>query len=341
MNILITGSAGFIGFHLAQNLLNDHHTVIGVDNLNNYYDKKLKIDRLQLLLKNKNFIFHEASIEDNTFLKKLFKESKIDYVINLAAYAGVRHSLIKPQDYINANLIGFANLIELSKEYKIKHFLYASSSSVYGVNSSLPFLEEDNTDHPVSLYGATKKANETLAHSYSHIFNLPTTGLRFFTVYGPWGRPDMALFKFTDAIVNGSPIDIYNYGKHRRDFTYVDDIVTSINKLLFIHASSDEKFDTNNPNPSSSSAPWKIYNIGNNECIELDEFIKIIEDILNTKAKKNLLDFQLGDVEASYASTEKLAQITNFKPYTPLNVGIKKFIEWYLDYYKIKGFKIS
>ncbi len=341
MKILITGSAGFIGFHLALNLLNDQHIVIGVDNLNNYYDKKLKIDRLQILLNNKNFVFHEASIEDNNFLKKLFKESKIDYVINLAAYAGVRHSLIKPQDYINANLVGFANLIELSKEYEIKHFLYASSSSVYGVNSNLPFLEEDNTDHPVSLYGATKKANETLAHSYSHIFNLPTTGLRFFTVYGPWGRPDMALFKFTDAIVKGLPIKIYNHGKHRRDFTYVDDIVTSINKLLFIHASSDEKFDTNDPNPSSSSAPWKIYNIGNNECIELDEFITIIEDTLNTKAKKTFLDFQLGDVEASFASTEKLSQITNFKPYTSLNTGIKKFVEWYLDYYKIKGIKIS
>ncbi len=341
MNILITGSAGFIGFHLSLNLLNDGHSIIGIDNLNDYYDRQLKLDRLHILNKNKNFIFHEFSIEDNRSLENLFKKSEIEYVINLAAYAGVRHSLIKPQDYINANLIGFANLIELSKEYEIKHFLYASSSSVYGVNSNLPFLEEDNTDHPVSLYGATKKANETLAHSYSHIFNLPTTGLRFFTVYGPWGRPDMALFKFTDAIVKGSPIKIYNHGKHRRDFTYVDDIVTSINKLLFIHASSDEKFDTNDPNPSSSSAPWKIYNIGNSECIELDEFITIIEDTLNTKAKKTFLDFQLGDVEASFASTEKLSQITNFKPYTPLNTGIKKFIEWYLDYYKIKEIKIT
>ncbi len=286
MNILITGSAGFIGFHLALNLLNDQHTVIGVDNLNDYYDKKLKIDRLQILLNNKNFVFHEASIEDNTFLKKLFKESKIDYVINLAAYAGVRHSLIKPQDYINANLVGFANLIELSKEYEIKHFLYASSSSVYGVNSNLPFLEEDNTDHPVSLYGATKKANETLAHSYSHIFNLPTTGLRFFTVYGPWGRPDMALFKFTDAIVKGLPIKIYNHGKHRRDFTYVDDIVNGIE--IVINDCIRKGYEK------------EIYNIGRGERVELLDFVHNIEKQLGRKSKKNLVAKHPADTEETW-----------------------------------------
>ena len=336
MNILITGAAGFIGYHLSSKLLGSKHNIIGVDDLNEYYDVNLKKDRLSILNKNKKFNFQLGSLENYSFLYKIYKENKLDCVINLAAYAGVRHSLKKPQDYIDANITGFNNILELSKEFNIKHLVYASSSSVYGTNTKIPFDENDNADHPVSLYGATKKANELMAHCYSHLFNLPTTGLRFFTVYGPWGRPDMALFKFTKAIFNGDPIDVYNHGKHNRDFTYVDDIVESIEKLIPNPPTQDNKdYNTDEPVPSISNAPYAIYNIGNSETVSLTKFINIIENATGKKAKINFMDFQLGDVETSFSSTAKLQKKTGFKPYTSLENGIQNFVNWYKDYYKV------
>ncbi len=336
MSILITGAAGFIGFHLAKYLLQNGYVVHGVDDLNSYYDVKLKEDRLSILNDTENFTFTKGSIDDVNLLRNEFKKNNFQYVVNLAAYAGVRHSIEKPQDYIDANITGFNNILNLSNEFKIEHLIYASSSSVYGTNQKIPFSEEDNVDHPVSLYGATKKANELMAHCYSHLFKLPTTGLRFFTVYGPWGRPDMALFKFTKAIYNNKPIEVFNHGKHFRDFTYIDDIVISIAKLLEEKPKNkNTNFDFINPSPSISEAPWTIFNIGNNETIGLLEFIKIIEETIGKKAKIKYLDFQLGDVESSYSDTSKLKQITGFKPYTSINDGIKNFVNWYKEYYKI------
>ena len=336
MAILITGAAGFIGYHLAKHLLEQGHEVHGIDDMNTYYDVRLKYDRLSILQEIDNFKFSKGSIEDYLFLKKEFEKNNFDYVINLAAYAGVRHSLKKPQDYIDANITGFSNILVLSNEFNIKHLIYASSSSVYGTNQKTPFSEEDNVDHPVSLYGATKKANELMAHCYSHLFNLPTTGLRFFTVYGPWGRPDMALFKFTKAIFENKPIEVYNHGNHYRDFTYIDDIVNSISKLIDKKPLKDnQSFDFMNPSPSISDSPWTIFNIGNNETIGLTDFIKIIEETIGRKARIKYLDFQLGDVESSYSDTSKLKNVTGFKPYTSINDGIKNFVDWYKSYYKI------
>ncbi len=327
MNILITGSSGFIGFHQSLNLILLGYNIIGVDDLNNYYDLKLKIDRTKILKKHKNFKFCRGSISDNKFLKKLFIKHNIKYVINLAAYAGVRHSFLKPQDYIDSNITGFLNILELSKEYKIKHLLYASSSSVYGKNKKFPSMENDNTDRPTSLYGATKKANELMAHTYSNIFNLPTSGLRFFTVYGPWGRPDMALFLFVDAIINNKPIKVFNNGNHYRDFTYIDDITNSISKLLFKPSKRNKK---------NKQIPFEVYNIGNNDTIKLTKFINIIERKLGKKSIKKFYDMQMGDVEKSYASTDKIFNKTGFKPFTKAEVGIGNFIDWYIKYYKVQ-----
>ena len=338
MAILVTGAAGFIGFHLSLSLLNNRRQVIGIDDLNDYYDVKLKKDRLSILKKKNNFYFHKVSLENKLSLKKLFNKYKFTHVINLAAYAGVRHSLLKPQDYIDANITGFLNILEESKTNNIKHVIYASSSSIYGTNTNYPFLESDNSDHPVSLYGATKKANELIAHTYSHLFNLPTTGLRFFTVYGPWGRPDMALFKFTKAIIDGSAIEVYNKGNHQRDFTYIDDIVKSIIKLIQLPPPKrNNSYNTSRPDGSQSNSPWRIYNIGNNETISLTKFIKIIEKAIGKKAKKKFLGMQLGDVKKSYSSTRRLKKITGFKPYTPLKKGIEEFIKWYKEYYNINS----
>ncbi len=335
MHLLITGAAGFIGFHLSNAAIAAGYNVIGIDNMNDYYSTQLKNDRLSILKKKNEFTFKKCSIENRKDLEEVFNNNNIKCVINLAAYAGVRHSLSHPQDYIDANITGFMNILELSKKFKIKHLIYASSSSVYGSNEKLPSYEEDNVDHPVSLYGATKKANELMAHTYSHLFDLPTTGLRFFTVYGPWGRPDMALFMFTESIINNRPIELFNHGKHKRDFTYVDDIVSSIIKLINHAPSGDLNYDPMNPNPSTSNKPWRILNIGNNESVKLTDFVSYIEKAVGKKSIINLKDFQLGDVENSFANTDKLNKITNFKPYTPLKEGIKQFVEWYKEYYKV------
>ncbi len=336
MNILITGAAGFIGYHLSKKILQKGHKVFGVDDLNAYYEVKLKKDRLKKLSEFNNFFFKKTSISNYVSLKNIFKKNNISHVINLAAYAGVRHSIKKPQDYIDANITGFNNILRLSEEFKLRHLIYASSSSVYGTNTKIPFHEDDNVDHPVSLYGATKKSNELMAHCYSHLFDLPTTGLRFFTVYGPWGRPDMALFKFTKSIISNKPMEIYNHGKHNRDFTYIDDIVDSIIKLLNRPPQNNNKnFNFKKPKASESFAPYAVYNIGNSETVSLMEFVRIIEKAVGKKGKIKYMDFQLGDVETSFSDTTKLMKKTGFKPYTPLDKGVKKFVDWYKEYYKV------
>tara|TARA_Y100000991_G_scaffold73895_3_gene55620 strand:- start:573 stop:1589 length:1017 start_codon:yes stop_codon:yes gene_type:complete len=338
MRILVTGAAGFIGFHLCKKLIAKHIEVIGLDNLNNYYDVNLKIDRINHL-KNKSqdnkklFSFIEGDLTNNDILLKIF-DSQITYVINLAAQAGVRYSIENPEAYIQSNLVGFCNLIEISKKYNVKHFLYASSSSVYGGNKKIPFSESDNVDHPISLYAATKKSNELIAHTYSHLFNLPTTGLRFFTVYGPWGRPDMALFKFTNLILQNKPIQVFNYGNMIRDFTFIDDVVESIFRLID-KVPSAENYSTNKIyNPSNSWAPYKIFNIGNSKPTNLNDYIRAIEKNLNKKANIILEGMQPGDVEKTYADTENLEKWIQFKPKTTIDEGIKSFISWYLSYYK-------
>jgi UDP-glucuronate 4-epimerase len=338
MRILITGAAGFIGFHLCKKLIAKQIEVIGLDNLNSYYDVNLKINRIKYL-NNKSrdnkkiFTFIEGDLTNNDILLKIF-DSQITCVINLAAQAGVRYSIENPDAYVQSNLVGFCNLIEISKKYNVKHFMYASSSSVYGGNKKLPFSESDNVDHPISLYAATKKSNELIAHTYSHLFKLPTTGLRFFTVYGPWGRPDMALFKFTDLIFHNKPIHVFNYGKMTRDFTYIDDVVESIFRLID-KAPSEENYNKNKVyNSSNSWAPYKIFNIGNSNPTNLNDYIKAIEKNLNKKADIILEEMQPGDVEKTYANTESLEKWIQFKPKTTIDDGIKSFISWYLSYYK-------
>ena len=338
MRILITGAAGFIGFHLCKKLIAKQIEVIGLDNLNSYYDVNLKINRIKYL-NNKSrdnkkiFTFIEGDLTNNDILLKIF-DSQITCVINLAAQAGVRYSIENPDAYVQSNLVGFCNLIEISKKYNVKHFMYASSSSVYGGNKKLPFSESDNVDHPISLYAATKKSNELIAHTYSHLFKLPTTGLRFFTVYGPWGRPDMALFKFTDLIFHNKPIHVFNYGKMTRDFTYIDDVVESIFRLID-KAPSEENYTKNKVyNSSNSWAPYKIFNIGNSNPTNLNDYIKAIEKNLNKKADIILEEMQPGDVEKTYANTESLEKWIQFKPKTTIDDGIKSFISWYLSYYK-------
>ncbi|WP_462420289.1 NAD-dependent epimerase [Salinicoccus sp. Marseille-QA3877] len=331
--ILVTGVAGFIGSHLTKRLFDEGYNIVGIDNVNDYYSQKLKEDRLQVLLdgKVKN---HRIDLEDSGVVMGVFEEVQPEIVINLAAQAGVRYSMENPHSYITSNLNGFTSILEGCRHLNVKHLIYASSSSVYGANTSLPFSTSDNIDHPVSLYAATKKANELMAHTYSHLYNLPTTGLRFFTVYGPWGRPDMALFKFTRSILENSPIDVYNHGNMMRDFTYVDDIIESIVRLVDHPAESNEKWSGEKPDPASSAAPYKVYNIGNNSPVRLMSFIEAIEKRLGKIAVKNYMDLQPGDVPATYADVSDLYNTIDFKPSTDIQNGINKFIDWYMEYYE-------
>ncbi|MCE1184025.1 MAG: NAD-dependent epimerase [Rhodocyclales bacterium] len=335
MKILVTGAAGFIGSHTSLLLLGRGDQVVGLDNLNDYYDVQLKLDRLARLTPHENFRFVKMDVADREGMAKLFAEEKFDRVIHLAAQAGVRYSLQNPHAYIDSNLVGFTNILEGCRHSKVQHLVYASSSSVYGGNTKMPFSEHDSVDHPVSLYAATKKANELMAHTYSHLFNLPTTGLRFFTVYGPWGRPDMALFLFTKAILEGRPIDVFNHGKMKRDFTYIDDIVQGVVRTMDRVAEPDPNYDSNNPDPARGKAPYRVFNIGNNNPVELMGFIGAIEDALGQQAQKNFLPLQDGDVPATYADTDTLNEWTGFVPATPVSEGIGRFIEWYRSYYKV------
>jgi len=332
--ILVTGAAGFIGYHVARRFLEQGFRVVGVDNLNDYYSVSLKKDRLKQL-DERDFNFVEADISDQEAMQKVFQDHSIAIVVHLAAQAGVRYSLENPAAYIQSNVVGTANLLELSRQHGIQHFVYASSSSVYGLNRRLPFAEDDSVDHPVSLYAATKKSSELMAHSYSHLFQLPTTGLRFFTVYGPWGRPDMATFKFTKAILEGKPIDVYNHGQMRRDFTYVDDIVTGTVAAALNPAKPDETWDPQNPKPSTSPAPYRVYNIGNHDSVELTRFIEVFEEAIGKKAILNLLPLQPGDVLETYADIEALNQAVGYTPTTPIEVGIPRFVDWYRTYYNL------
>ena len=333
--ILVTGAAGFIGFHLANRLLKEDWEVVGIDNLNDYYDVDLKNARLDILQKSENFNFHKVSLEDKEEVKKVFEIEKSEYVVNLAAQAGVRYSLTNPHAYTSSNIEGFLNILEGCRHNGVKHLIYASSSSVYGANKNMPFSVGDNVDHPVSLYAATKKANELMAHTYSHLYNIPTTGLRFFTVYGPWGRPDMALFLFTKAILEEKPIDVFNHGMMKRDFTYIDDIVEGIYRLINHIPKPNNSWDALNPDPSFSKAPYKVFNIGNNQPVELNYFIESIEKALGKKAIKNLLPLQPGDVVETYANVDHLKDEVGFKPDTKIEKGIQSFVDWYRDYNKI------
>jgi UDP-glucuronate 4-epimerase len=336
MKILVTGVAGFIGFHVTQYLLNRGDTVIGIDNMNDYYDTNLKDGRLNVIAANKqsgNFTFINMDLADRTKMDSLFASSTFDKVVHLAAQAGVRYSIENPHAYVDSNLIGFMNILEGCRHNNVKHLVYASSSSVYGSNESTPFSVTDNVDHPVSLYAATKKANELMAHTYSHLYQLPTTGLRFFTVYGPWGRPDMALFKFTQAILNDEPIQVFNYGNHHRDFTYIDDIVNGVILSLDKTATANEKWNGKSPDPSSSKAPWKIYNIGAHNPVNLLTFIETLEQALGKKAVKEMLPMQPGDVPDTYADVSALTQDTGYLPKTDLVTGIGEFVSWYRSFY--------
>lgn len=333
MVILVTGSAGFIGSELSKKLLEMGHHVVGIDNHNDYYDPKLKQDRLNRFKNHENYKHYRVNIEDYDSLNEIFTAHSFDTIINLAAQAGVRYSIENPHAYINTNIVGFGNILECCRHSKIKHLIYASSSSVYGLNTKMPFSTSHNVDHPLSLYAASKKANELMAHTYSNLYDIPTTGLRFFTVYGPWGRPDMALFKFTDAIVNDRKISIYNYGKHRRDFTYIDDIVEGLVKVISSPAKPNENWNSENPDPGSSSSPWRVYNIGNNSPVDLMDYINAIESALGKKAKKELLPLQLGDVPDTFANVDELVSDFNYKPSMNVEEGVSKFVEWYVDYY--------
>ncbi len=335
MRILITGAAGFIGMHTTLKLLARGDEVIGVDNLNDYYEVSLKKARLARLQTHPNFSFHQVDIADRGAIEALFADVRPTRVINLAAQAGVRYSLTNPHAYIDANIQGFINILEGCRHNAVEHLVYASSSSVYGGNTKLPFSEHHNIDHPVSLYAATKKANELMAHTYSHLFGLPTTGLRFFTVYGPWGRPDMALFLFTKAILENEPIDVFNNGDMIRDFTYVDDIVEGVVRLLDRPAEPDPTFDSDEPDPATSNAPYRVFNIGNNQPTRLMDYIAAIEKSLGTEARKNFLPMQPGDVKSTAADTTSLEEWVKFRPDTPVDLGVSRFIDWYLDYYRI------
>lgn len=335
--ILITGSAGFIGFHLCRRLLRDGFSVVGLDNLNDYYDVNLKRARLTQLEERSGFRFVKMSLEDRAGISALFKSEKFDITVNLAAQAGVRYSLVNPYAYIDSNISGFLNILEGCRHNKVKHLVFASSSSVYGANTTMPFSVHDNVDHPVSLYAATKKANELMAHSYSHLYGLPATGLRFFTIYGPWGRPDMALFLFTKAILEGTPIDVFNYGKMQRDFTYIDDIIEGVVRVIGNVPLPNPDWNGDNPDSATSYAPYKLYNIGNNNPVELMRFIEVLEDYLGKKAEKNMLPIQAGDVPATYADVDDLIKDVGFKPATPIEAGIKEFVKWYSDYNKKKN----
>ncbi|MBK8880527.1 MAG: NAD-dependent epimerase [Haliscomenobacter sp.] len=349
MKVLITGVAGFIGFHLAKRLIDDGHEVLGLDSINDYYDVRLKYGRLAELgvekkaiqygwveesEKERNFRFIQLKLEDRVALDELFQNEQVEVVVNLAAQAGVRYSLINPYAYLDSNLTGFLNLLECARHSRhLRHFVYASSSSVYGLNEAMPFSTADNVDHPVSLYAATKKSNELMAHTYSHLFKMPTTGLRFFTVYGPWGRPDMALFLFTKAILAGEPIKVFNHGKMQRDFTYIDDIVEGITRIIAQPPSGNDQWSGLHPDPASSPAPYRIYNIGNNQPVELLDFIGAIEKALGKTAVKELLPIQPGDVPATYADVADLERDFGWKPSTDIETGIRRFVEWYKGFF--------
>ena len=351
MKILITGSAGFIGYHLVKKLIDEGFDIVGLDNINDYYDINVKFGRLKetginandieynnLIKSDKysNYSFIKLNLEDKDKILELFKKEKFDYVCNLAAQAGVRYSITNPDAYIDANIIGFMNILEASRHNKIKHLVYASSSSVYGMNENYPFSIHDNVDHPVSLYAASKKSNELMAHAYSHLYNIPTTGLRFFTVYGPWGRPDMALFLFTKAIIEGKEINVFNHGKMRRDFTYINDIIEGIYRVLKKPAAPNEQWSGKEPDPGTSPSPYKIYNIGSDRPVLLMDFIETIERYIGKKAIKNMLPLQPGDVPASHADVQDLIKDLNYSPSASIDTGIKKFIDWYIEFYKIK-----
>lgn len=335
MRVLVTGAAGFIGSALSLRLLARGDDVLGVDNLNDYYDVALKQARLDRLTPHPNFRFAKVSIEDRPALEKAFHDFRPQRVVNLAAQAGVRYSLENPYAYVEANLVGFINILEACRHGKVEHLVYASSSSVYGANRKLPFSVQDSVDHPVSLYAATKKANELMAHTYSHLYGLPTTGLRFFTVYGPWGRPDMALFLFTRKILAGEPIDVFNHGHHTRDFTYVDDIVEGVIRTLDRVPAPDPAYDAMHPNAASSSAPYRLYNIGNSHPVQLSHYIEVLEDCLGRKAEKNLLPLQPGDVPDTSAEVTELMADTGYRPDTSVEEGVKRFVEWYRRYYGV------
>jgi UDP-glucuronate 4-epimerase len=333
MKILVTGAAGFIGFHLSKRLLEEGYTVAGVDNLNDYYDVALKKSRLEHLLSSRNFEFFQTDISDRQRMSSLFSSQGFNRVIHLAAQAGVRYSIQNPYAYVDSNLVGFMNILEGCRHTQVEHLVYASSSSVYGINTRMPFSVHHNVDHPISLYAATKKANELMAHTYSHLYRLPTTGLRFFTVYGPWGRPDMALFLFTKAILEDRPIKVFNFGEMQRDFTYIDDIVEGVARLIHQIPEPDPHWTGDNPDPGASKAPYRIYNIGNNNPVRLMDFIRTLEDVLGKTAIKDYLPLQPGDVTATYADIDDLIEAVGFRPKTPLQTGISHFTQWYLSYY--------
>ncbi|WP_194206474.1 NAD-dependent epimerase [Superficieibacter sp. 1612_C1] len=334
MKFLITGAAGFIGFHVSQRLLEAGHEVTGIDNLNDYYEVTLKEARLAQIT-SPLFTFKKIDLADRIAMEQLFSEGKFDRVIHLAAQAGVRYSIENPHAYAESNLMGHLNILEGCRHNKVKHLLYASSSSVYGLNRKMPFSTEDSVDHPVSLYAATKKANELMSHTYSHLYGLPTTGLRFFTVYGPWGRPDMALFKFTKAMIAGKSIDVYNYGKMKRDFTYIDDIAEAIVRLQDVIPQVDAEWTVENGSPATSSAPYRVYNIGNSSPVELMDYINALEEALGIEAEKNMMPIQAGDVLETSADTQALYEVIGFKPETSVKKGVANFVEWYKQYYNV------
>jgi UDP-glucuronate 4-epimerase len=335
MKVLVTGSAGFIGAALSARLLERGDEVVGVDNLNEYYDVGLKLARLERLTKWERFHPIKADIGDREAMAQLFARERPHRVVNLAAQAGVRYSIENPHAYVDSNLVGFANLLEGCRHHGVEHLVYASSSSVYGANRRMPFSVRDNVDHPMSLYAASKKANELMAHTYSSLYGLPTTGLRFFTVYGPWGRPDMALFIFTRKILNGEPIDLFNYGEHKRDFTYIDDVVEGVVRVLDRVPSPDPQWSGEAPEPSSSYAPYRLYNIGNNQPVELSRYVAVLEQCLGRKAERNLLPLQPGDVPDTYADVQALVRDFGYQPATSVEVGIARFVDWYKDFYRV------
>ena len=332
---LITGVAGFIGFHLARRLVADGWSVVGIDNLNDYYDPQLKSDRLAQLEASPRFEFRRLDLADRAGMEQLFADHQFGVVVNLAAQAGVRYSLTNPHSYVDSNLVGFLHILEGCRHHGVGHLVFASSSSVYGANTTYPFAEEHTVDHPVSLYAASKKANELMAHTYAHLYGLPCTGLRFFTVYGPWGRPDMALFSFTAKILAGEPIDVYGFGDQRRDFTYIDDIIEGVVRTMTTLPQPDPDWTGDDPNPATSAAPWRVYNIGNNNPVELMEFIRLIEVNLGREAEKNMLPMQPGDVPATAATVDRLGTAVGFRPNTSIEDGIRRFMDWYRDYYGI------
>ncbi len=335
MKILVTGAAGFIGAFTAKQLAERGETVVGLDNFNDYYDVSLKESRAEFLTPYENFRMERLDLANRAGIGKLFAQEKFDKVVHLAAQAGVRYSIENPHSYIESNIVGTLHILEGCRNHEVEHLVYASSSSVYGANATMPFSIHHNVDHPLALYGVTKKANELMAHSYSNLYGVPTTGLRFFTVYGPYGRPDMALFMFTRNIIEGKPIDVFNYGNHKRDFTYVDDIVEGVIRTMDHTAEPNTHWDALHPDPGTSRAPYRLYNIGNQKPVELMRYIEVIEECVGKKAKKNLLPMQPGDVPDTWADTEDLAKDVGYSPSTPIEVGVKNFVDWYVDYYKV------